>query len=354
LIMGAVGILAGRLNDKIGPRVLIAASAISLVFGCLLMSRLQASWQIYVLYGVLMGVGFSAHDVVTLSTVARWFVKRRGMMSGIVKAGTGCGQLVLPLIATVLIAAYGWRNSYLIIGAIVLLTVIPVGQVLRRDPQGMDLLPDDGNDESHGSVTGSVDPGVSLRAAVLTRQFWAMCFAQFLIMFCLLTIVVHIVPHARDLGLPPATAAGILSSIGGVSMLGRIVMGTANDRIGGRRSLMICFIMLLCALIWLQVAGEAWMLFVFATIYGLAHGGLFTVVSPTIAEFFGMGSHGMLFGIVVFSGTIGGAIGPLVAGHTFDVNGSYHIVFFLLAGVAALGLVLVMLLRPLRGAGAEK
>jgi MFS family permease len=96
LIMGAVGILAGRLNDRIGPKVLIVVSGFSLGLGFMLMSRLQAPWQLYLLYGVLAGIGFSTHDVITLSTVARWFVKRRGMMSGIVKVGTGTGQVLVP------------------------------------------------------------------------------------------------------------------------------------------------------------------------------------------------------------------------------------------------------------------
>ena len=170
----------------------------------------------------------------------------------------------------------------------------------------------------------------------------------------MLTIIVHIVPHAMDLALPSATAAGVLATIAGVSMLGRIVMGTVNDRIGGKRSLIICFIVLLCGLIWLQVAREAWMLFLFAVIYGFAHGGFFTVVSPTVAELFGTSSHGVLFGTVLCTGNIGGAVGPLLAGHTFDVTGSYQIVFLVLTGVAGFGFVLITLSRPLRGGGAGR
>jgi MFS family permease len=131
-------------------------------------------------------------------------------------------------------------------------------------------------------------------------------------------------------------------------MLGRIVIGTANDKIGGKRSLVICFILLLCGLFWLNVASEAWMLFLFAVIYGFAHGGFFTVMSPTIAEFFGTGSHGVLFGIVLASGTIGGAAGPLMAGRTFDVTGSYRIAFLVLILLAVMGFVLITLLQPQR------
>lgn len=351
LIMGAVGILAGKLNDRIGPRFLIVVSGISLGLGYLLMSQLQTLWQLYVLYGVLVGIGLSTHDVITLSTVARWFVKRRGMMSGIVKVGTGAGQLMVPLIATALIAVYGWRSAYLVIGALTLMTLVTVAQILRRDPRGKGLLPDGDSDAPCDAGTRSEERGVSLRAAVRMRQFWIICVAEFSVFFCLLTLVVHIVPHASDMGLPQVTAAGVLSTIGGVSMIGRFVMGAANDKIGGKRSLIICFIVLLCGLIWLQFAGEAWMLFFFAVICGFAHGGFFTVVSPTVAELFGTSSHGVLFGIVLFSGTIGGAVGPLLAGRTFDVTGSYQMVFLILAALAAVGLVLITLLRPQRGAG---
>jgi MFS family permease len=351
LIMGAAGILAGKLNDRIGPRILIVVSGISLGLGYLLMSRLQAPWQLYLFYGVLVGIGFSTHDVITLSTVARWFVRRRGMMSGIVKVGTGSGQLMVPLVATALITAYDWRTAYLIIGAVALVIIVAVAQVLRRDPQEIGLLPDGGSNKTAGTGIRPKEWGVSLKEAVRTAQFWIISVAEFTTFFCLFTIIVHIVPHAMDLGLHPATAAGVLSTIGGVSMLGRFVLGTANDRIGGKRSLIICFILLLCGLLWLQVATEAWMLFLFAVIYGFAHGGFFTVVSPTVAELFGTGSHGLLFGLVLASGTIGGAIGPLLAGHIFDLTGSYWILFLVLSGLAVIGLLLITLLQPLRSTG---
>jgi MFS family permease len=348
LTMGAVGILAGRLNDRIGPRVLIMISGTSFGLGFLLISRIQALWQLYLLFGILVGIGLSTHDIITLSTVARWFVTRRGMMSGIVKVGTGIGQLFSPLIATTLIAAYGWRNSCLIIGAVVLVILVAVAQVMRRDPDEMGLLPNGGSDQP-GEQRLDKEYGITLKAAAGMGQFRIMCLAEFVIFFCLLTIIVHIVPYATDLGLPLAAAAGVLATIGGVSIIGRIVMGATIDRIAGKRSLIICFVVLLCGLLWLQVAKETWMLYLFAAIYGFAHGGFFTVVSPTLAELFGMGSHGVLFGSVLFSGTIGGSFGPLLAGRIFDVVGSYQIVFLLLTGLALTGLLLITMLQPLKG-----
>jgi MFS family permease len=260
----------------------------------------------------------------------------------------------VPLIATLLITAYGWRNSYLIIGTLALVIFVAVAQVLSRDPQGSGLRPDGDSNESYDDGNRSREESVTLKAAARTRQFWILCVAEFAIFFCLLTVIVHIVPHAMDLELAPPTAVGVLSTIGCASMLGRIVIGTANDKIGGKRSLVICFILLLCGLVWLHMASEAWMLFLFAVIYGFAHGGFFTVISPTIAELFGTGSHGVLFGIVLASGTIGGAAGPLMAGRTFDVTGSYRNAFYVLILLAVIGFVLITLLKPPRQVAAGR
>lgn len=345
---GAFGIPAGRLNDKIGPKALSVVISILFGLGYLLLSRLQTPWQLYLIYGLPVAVGFGAFDVITLSTVSRWFVRSRGMMSGVVKVGTGSGQVLMPLFAAALIAAYGWRSTYMILAVVIIVLLMAAALVMRHNPREIGLLPD--NDPYEPSTPGSDsrDPGMPLKEIFRTKQFWAINLAEFCSFFCLLTIVVHIVPHAIDQGLAPGTAAGVISAIGGMSIVGRFVLGSAYDRIGGKRSLMICFIILFCSFIWLQVAGSAWMLFLFAVVYGFAHGGLFTVVSPTVAELFGTGSHGVLFGIVLFSGNIGGAISPILAGRIFDVMGSYRIIFLMLIVVAATGFVLVSLLRPLR------
>jgi MFS family permease len=351
LIMGGGAALAGGLNDRIGPRIILTTSAVVTGIGYLLMAGIQSLWQLYLLYGCLVGVGFATHDVVTLSTAARWFVKRRGTMSGILKVGTGAGQLTIPLIASSLIAAYGWRQTYLILGGFTLIALVCIAQLMRRDPQSMGLQPDGALQNTLHSTTPNSNTDLPLAVIARSKLFWYICMAEFAAFFSIFTIVVHIVPHARDIGLSPTIAAGLLSTIGGVSMLGRVVMGAASDRLGGRRSLIICFIMLLASLVWLLLASNAWLLYLFAIVYGFAHGSLFTVVSPAIAELFGTNSHGLLFGFVLFSGTLGGSIGPLLAGFLFDQTGTYKIVFMVLMLMAAFGLFLVTLLRPGKNSG---
>lgn len=346
LFVGLMGIFSGRLNDRLGPRVIMAVSGIFLGGGYLLMSLLQAPWQLYLFYGVIIGTGMASHDIVTLSTVARWFVRRRGMMTGIVKVGTGAGQLIVPLIVAVLIASYGWRDSYVIIGVAALILFVLLAQLFRRDPQQMGLLPY-GADRTKPAASDSAEPGLSLREVTRTRQFWTICLAYFSTIYCLLTIIIHIVPHATDIGISEASAAGVLSTIGGVSMAGRFVMGTASDRIGSKRAWIICFIILMASFIWLHVAGELWMFYVFAVVYGFGHGGCFVVLSPLAAGLFGTRAHGVIFGIIYFAGTLGGAVGPLLAGHIFDITQSYQIVFWILLILSAIGLISISTVKPI-------
>ncbi|MBW2066990.1 MAG: MFS transporter, partial [Deltaproteobacteria bacterium] len=219
--------------------------------------------------------------------------------------------------------------------------LIGVGQLLRRDPAFMDVLPD-GDTETRAAGNISEERGMGLNEAVRTRSFWTICFTNLVGVSCLMVVMLHIVPHATDMGVPVMVAAGILSTIGGVSMVGRFFTGVSIDFLGNRRSMIICFVLLISALLWLQVARELWMLYLFAAVYGLAHGGFFTVISPIVAEYFGVKSHGVLFGIAVFSGTIGGALGPILAGHIFDVTKSYSLAFWIITAFAAIGLGLIL------------
>ena len=345
LIGGSLGILVGRLNDRFGPRVVMTVAGFFFGLGLLFMSGLNTVWQLYLFYAIVVGIGMSAIDVIPLTTTARWFVQRRGIMTGIVKVGTGAGQLIMPLVASALIASFGWRDSYIAIGAVTMILLISVGQLLRRDPASVGLLPD-GNKESQIAGPDIAETGFYLHKAFRMRQFWTICFANLTIVFCLLTIMVHIVPHATDAGLSPRTAAGILSTIGGISMVGRFVTGITIDRIGSRNSMIICFILLISTLLWMQVAREVWMLYLFAAVYGFAHGGLFTVISPIAAEYFGIRSHGVLFGIISFSGTFGGAVGSVLSGRIFDITGSYSLAFWICTAVSTIGLGLMLSLRP--------
>jgi MFS family permease len=132
-------------------------------------------------------------------------------------------------------------------------------------------------------------------------------------------------------------------------MAGRFISGITIDRIGSKKVMIFCFVLLIAGLFWLQITAELWMLYVFALVYGIAHGGFFTSFSPIVAEFFGIKSHGALFGIAMFCGTLGGALGPVMAGYVFDISGGYGAAFWVCTLIAALGFMLVALLKPVKG-----
>ena len=344
---GLFGMLIGRLNDRFGPRYLMTITAIFLGLGCILMSRLTTLRELYVYYGIIFGIGLSSIDVIALSTIARWFMSRRGMMTGIAKVGTGAGQFAIPLLASSLILTHGWRWSLAAIGASAAVILVAIAQLMRRDPGVSASGPTPAPTCRHHS-NGQAVSSLTLSQALKTIQLWTICLLNLFLVFCLMIIMLHIVPHARDCGVSPIKAAGILSTIGAVSMVGRFVSGLVIDRKGSKGVMLVCFVLLLAGLGWLQIAHAPWMLYLFAAVYGLAHGGFFTAISPLVAEWFGIGSHGALFGIVVFFGTLGGATGPFLAGHLFDQSGSYQSTFGMIAAMAVIAMGLLIFLRPIR------
>lgn len=342
VMMGVLAIFAGRLSDYVDPRLVLGVSGILFGLGYALMYFINEPWQLFVIYGLFVGVGLSTHDVVTLSVIAQWFNKRRGVMTGVVKVGTAVGQIIVPLVATALILSFGWRLACVTLGvlAALILSLAARGMCERRQKPTPCVATAERELETAKS-------GIAFPIALRSKQLWILCLIQFMFFPSLVTIPVHLVVHATDLGLSASTAAGLLSVIGAASIFGRLFVGFAFDTLGGRFALGICFTFLIASLFWLRLIDNPTVLYGFATLYGIGHGGLFTVVSPTVAEYFGLLAHSSIFGVIVFCGTLGGALGPLIAGHIFDSTGSYSIAFNTLAIMACIGLISTLFLTPL-------
>ena len=348
LVMGGLAVFAGRLSDRYGPTPVLAGSGLLFGAGYALISVVGEPWHLFALFGMFIGVGMSTHDVATLSTIARWFVRRRGTMTGVVKVGTAAGQMALPPLTALLIAGLGWRSAALAlgVGAAALLVVAAVS--MKRP------LPDRpaAAVRGAGAGTGAGDGGGPRRGGFAeirrSRAFWTLCAAQLLFFPTLMTVPLHIVVHGMDLGMTRGTAAALLTVIGGASVAGRLTVGAFADRIGGRNAYVLCLVPLVASLLTLMVA-DAWApLFAVVALYGFGHGGLFTVVSPTVAELFGTRTHGAIYGGIYLFGTIGGAAGPIMAGRVFDVTGSYEYAFAALAVMGAAALLLIASLPPRR------
>jgi MFS family permease len=345
---GVISGIMGGFADRHGPRLVTTVSCLLLGVGFLLMAWINSVWQLYLFWGVIAGVGMSGTRVPLLSTVARWFTKRRNTMTGIVLAGTGVGALILPPLANWLISTYGWRTSYVVLGAVILVCTILTTHLLRRDPSKMGQMPF-GDNENEKQKSKYSEKGVSLKEAVKTRQFWLVWTMFFFFGYCMYSTMVHIAPEAMEQGISSATAAGLIATIGGTGILSRFTLGSAADKIGNKWTFIIGFILIAVAYIELMFAKNTWMFYVFAIIFGFAQGGMGTSESPIIANLFGLSSHGLIYGTTAIGFTAGAAAGPFLSGYIFDATGSYQFALVACTICSIIGLILTMLITPIRG-----
>jgi len=343
-IYGILGIVVGALNDRFGPRVVLTSCGIILGLGYLLMSQVSSLWHLYLLWGIIIGTGMSGVWVPLLSTVAKWFDKRRTLMSGIVIAGVGIGGLIGPPVISRLIAAYDWSLSYIILGVATLLFILLATWFLRRGPGQIPNVT--GKSEEKLPADKSVTESFPLKEAVKTPQFWMVLGMFFCMGYGSFSIGIHIVPHAIDLNIPIVSAANILAVRGAMSIIGNNILGALADRTGNKQIFIIGFIMMAATLFWLSIAHAGWMLYLFIIIFGFATGGMGASESPLTAWLFGMGSHGLIYGVVHVGFTVGAAAGPYITGFIFDLTGSYQPAFLTCAVLSVIGLILSAILRP--------
>lgn len=333
-IQGFSGIMMGSLNDRFGPRFVLTICGTLVGSGLMLMYLVDSAWQLYFSYVVLIGIGMGGLFAPQMSTVARWFVKRRNAMTGLLMAGRGVGGFIAPIVITWLIYTYDWRTAFLLVGIVVFVLIVLGAQFIRRDPSKMGQTPYGGESETRQKAQSNV-LGFSLKQAIHTRKFWIFGLIIFCAGFCTNTPTVHIVPLALDRGISPVAAAMILSVMNGATTIATIMGGLIADRIGILRSFIISASLLLSTLLLLLPVATPWLLGFFAIILAFGSGGIAVMESGLTAELFGMKSHGAILGCIIFHWTLGGALGTFLGGLIFDNTGSYQGIF-LICGILAL------------------
>lgn len=361
-VYSVLSVVSGWATDRFGPRAVVATGAVLLGAGYVLMSRVTELWQVYLVLGLVAGVGMSAAFVPCNATVVRWFVRRRGRALSISSSGGSVGNIVAPLAAASLIGSVGWRSSWAVIGVASTAIMLACAAILVRDPEQRGLRPDGdlpvrgaaelvgGTPSRHRTAerTASVAHEARFTAgeAVRTGSFWMMFVVFLLTWMAVFVPMVHLPAFAEDLGHSKVAAASVLSAVGVGGLIGRLSMGTASDRVGRRPAL--------AAMMALQVVGFAGLaassgllpLYLSAGVFGFSYGGGVVIFPALVGDYFGRASAGAIVGLI-FAGAGGpAAAGPFLAGYLFDVTGSYR--SSLLAGVAVnlAALALITRLRP--------
>jgi len=332
LLCCVFAVLGGRALDRYGPRMVVFLMGSFTGLSLLLTSQISSSWQLFISYGLLLSLGTGAIYTVVNSTASRWFEKKRGFVLGITTSGGGLGAIIMAPFATYLIANFGWRAAFMVMGLIAWLVIASMSLILRKDPSDMGLLPD--GERSEAAQPGPQNKEIeaqltspSLVQASRTSNFWFLGLVWLFLALDVHLVFVHVVPYALDMGNSLMDAAIILTLIGGTTIPGRLLVGRASDTIGRKALAIACALLQVGALLWLMWARELWMLYAFAIAFGFLWGGLGVLTTALVGDVFGMRSIGAIMGMMSAGWALGAATGPAIGGYIFDVSGTYFTAF---------------------------
>ena len=352
ILFGLTAPFAAALMERFGMRRVVACALLLVSAGSGLTVFMRASWQLILCWGILVGLGAGSMAMSFVATVTgRWFVKRRGIVTGILTAGGATGQLAfLPLLAN-LTAAHGWRTAALTVSGCALAVVPLVWWFLRDHPSDVGALAYGATEPEPVPVrtSGAARRALSvLRDASRTGTFWLLA-GGFAI--CGATtnglIGTHFIPAAHDHGLPQTTAASLLALVGLFDIVGTVASGWLTDRVdsrlllGGYYALRGLSLLVLPGLLAASLHPS---MLVFVLFYGLDW---IATVPPTIAlcrERFGDAGP-VVFGWVFASHQIGAAIAASAAGLIRDHTGTYNLAFYIAGGLALIAALLSIRIR---------
>lgn len=355
-----MNLLAGHLQDRFGPRVVIPLGALLLSFSLVLTSQSRMLWHFFLTYGVLAGAGVSLLGFASHAAfIPKWFERKRGLAVGIAMAGIGFGMLLLIPLVEQFISKFGWRSTYLFLAALALFLVGPLNLIFaRRSPEAIGLMPD--GDEKDGSlqkkqsmvvkVVNSVwaQESWTLNKAVRTGRFWFLAIAFYFLAFSYQGTLLHSVSAMVDFGLKRESAAFFFGILGIMGSVGKILLGYLSDIYGRERINTIgaaLAVMGILSLINVIHAPEMLPLF-FAIFFGLGYGAAAPLLPSVCADIFQGRSFGLIFAMIAIGGGAGGATGSFMAGLLRDISGSYITPFMVFIGTLSTSCLLIWFASP--------
>ncbi len=355
LLFGLCGPFAGALMVRFGVKRVMLFALTTLASAVGVSIFMQSVWQLVLLWGVLVGMGSGAMALVLGATVAtRWFVKQRGLVTGLFSASVATGQLIFLPIQAAIVERAGWRFAIGLVALVAIGVALLVLVFMRDEPREVGLRPYGARDDPPHAPPVHENPFKlaiqTLLQASRVRDFWLLA-GSFAICGATTSglITVHLIPASVEHGLPEVTAASMLATMGFFDLIGTTGSGWLTDRIDARKLLVWYYTLRGMALLFLPSAYDAGIpaLAAFVVFYGLDW---VATVPPTVrlvADRFGKDRVGQVFGWVFAAHQFGGALVAFAAGAIHTWLGDY-LVAFLAAGALCLiasGLV-IGLSRP--------
>jgi MFS transporter, OFA family, oxalate/formate antiporter len=359
---GLAAVPMGWCADRYGPRLTVCIAGLLLGGGTCLGAFISELWHLYALYGGLSAIGMGAAWAPLVSTVSRWFAARRGLAMGIASLGGGTGTLAIAPLAELLIRELGWREAYLWLGLLAGALIFVSALLLYRDlsarglraygdgasdpnvesgpehAEASDLGPEAGPESGHES-------GMRIGAIVRTGLFWWMILTFGLWWFGGAIGYVQLAPFVLEKGFDIGFAALAVMMFGAGNGVGKIIMGLAADRYGGRRVYQAAIVAASAGMLGMALSDSGWALLVTTFVFGFGLGGVTPQLTIIGVVLFGVRSVGALMGVMLALIGMVGAGGPLVSGLIFDWSGSYVSAFVVGAVVLAVSMILANGLR---------
>ena len=329
--------VAGWAYDRLGPRIMMPLGCALVGLGLVLASRSDSLWQFYLCYGLLAGFGIGGIDFVgTTAVLSHWFRRRRATAIGFAAMGLGVGIVIVPGVQ-ILITVYGWRGAMALLGAGVLVSLVPLNALFqRRRPEDIGQLPDGDSVDAPGLGSPAVaNPSASptrhrdwtLRELMSSFPFWSIVVGHLAVGMGISLVYTHAVAHLIHRGLGKLAAASIFGLAGVVRIPGTAVWGFAADRMGRERALRFATLMALGGIGVLMALGPGapgWWPVAFALLYGLGHSASNPVYASTIADIFWGRNVAMIVGLLEVTFGLGAALGTWFGGFAYDLTGSYR------------------------------
>ncbi len=343
---GAIlGPIQGVLVDRFGPRRIMLVGTSFMGAGFILMSTAQ-SLGVFIGYFIMMASGAGAGMISpALATVAKWFVRRRGIAMGLGMSGFSAGTGLVVLV-NFLIESLGWREAAAIIGVVVLGLGLPLAMTFRQEPERYGLLPDgQARPPLAGPPGGRPAPrdevDFTARQALRTRAFWMLSLGFGFRTMVMSGFTIHFIPAMVDKGYTEATGALMLVFFGLMNTPGRLLVGLLADRLQSRIVATVSIAAVTLAMVALVPASSTWEILAIIGFFAFSMGGSATSYFSLRGEYFGRRAYATIAG---FNSMIQGVLGMVatgMAGWLFDRTGDYDVVFLVFGGLAVAGAVSV-------------